>query len=124
VIDVRPCLYLDRSLDVSYQPVTSHPALNPLVQMLYCTISGRYPRVHAFYLDIPCLYVVPKDQSTDLVRNSTLTESHETQLIKGFEKRFPRTKELPCNLASAGLSRGHGQSEVGLQASEPRRRKI
>jgi hypothetical protein len=34
---------------------------------------------------------------TDWVRNPTLTESHEVQLVKQFGKRFPRTEDLPCN---------------------------
>jgi hypothetical protein len=98
VIDVRPWLHLDRSLDILYPQVAPRPALNPIVQILDRKMSGRYPRTIASYLDIPCLYfVVRKDQSTDWVRNSTLTESHEIQLMKDFEKRFARTEALPCN---------------------------
>jgi hypothetical protein len=98
VIDVRPGLHLDRSLDVSYPPVAPHPALNPIVQLLDRKQYGRCPRVLASYLDIPCTYfVVRKDQSTEWVRNNTLTEPYEVQLMKQFEKRFPRSETLPCN---------------------------
>jgi hypothetical protein len=98
VIDVRPWLHSDRSLDVSYPPVEPHPALNPVVQVLDRKQHGRCPRALASYLDIPCSYfVVRKDQSTDWVRNSFLTEAHELQLIKDFETRFPRSEILPCN---------------------------
>jgi RNase H-like domain found in reverse transcriptase/Integrase zinc binding domain/Reverse transcriptase (RNA-dependent DNA polymerase)/Integrase core domain len=98
VIDVRPWLHTDRSLDVSYPAVEPHPALNPIVQLLDRKPYGRRPRGLASYLDIPCTYfVVRKDQSTDWVRNHTLTEPNEVQLVKQFEKRFPRSEELPCN---------------------------
>jgi hypothetical protein len=66
VIDVRPWLHVDRSLDVSYPPVAPHPALNPIMQLLDRKPYGRSPRGIAPLLDIPCYYfVVCKDQSTD-----------------------------------------------------------
>jgi hypothetical protein len=93
VIDVRPWLHSDRTLDVSYPAVAPHPALNPVVQILDRKPYGRCPRVIASYLDIPCSYcVVRKDQSTEWVRNSTLTTVPELQLVKDFEKRFRRSK--------------------------------
>jgi hypothetical protein len=59
---------------------------------------GRTPRRVASFLDIPCQYfVVRKDQSTDWVRSSSLTDPMDVQLVKAFEKRFPRTQDLPCN---------------------------
>jgi transposase InsO family protein len=98
VIDLRPWLHVDRSLDVSYPPVAPHPALNPIVQLLDRKPYGRRPRRIASFLDIPCCYfVVRKDQSTDWVRSHTLTEPYEVQLVKNFEKRFPRSERLPCN---------------------------
>jgi hypothetical protein len=98
VIDVRPWLHSDRTLDVSYPAVAPHPALNPIVQILDRKPYGRRPRVIASYLDIPCSYfVVRKDQSTEWVRNSTLTTGPELQLVKDFEKRFRRSEDLPCN---------------------------
>jgi hypothetical protein len=97
-IDVRPWLHSDRSLDVSYPLVKPHPTLNPIVQVLDRKPYGRRPRRIVSYLDIPCVYfVVCKDQSTDWVRHHTLTEPHEVQMVKMFEKRFPRSEELPCN---------------------------
>jgi hypothetical protein len=75
-----------------------HPVLNPVVQVLDRKIFGRYPRALASYLDILCLYfVVRKDQSSDWVRNAELTEAHEAQLVKDFEKSFSRSEVLPCN---------------------------
>jgi transposase InsO family protein len=98
VLDVRPWLHSDRSLDVSYPPVSPHPALNPIVQLLDRKPAGRRPRGIASLLDIPCSYfVVRKDQSTDWVRSHSLTEPYEVQLVKNFEKRFPRSERLPCN---------------------------
>jgi hypothetical protein len=95
VIDVRPWLYSDRSLDVSYPTVAPHPAMNPIVQLFDRKTYGRRPTGIASFLDIiPCSYfVVRKDQSTDWVRSHTLTE---LQLVKMFEKRFPRSERLPC----------------------------
>jgi hypothetical protein len=98
VLDVRPWLHNDCTLDVSYPPVAPHPALNPIVQILDGKPYGRRPRRIASFLDIPCVYfVVRKDQSTDWVRNRTLTEPHEVQVITKFEERFPRSEKLPCN---------------------------
>jgi hypothetical protein len=92
VIDVRSWLHVGRFLDVSYPPVAPHPALNPTVQLLYRKPYGRRPRGIASLLDMPCYYlVVRKDQSTDWVRSHTLTEPYEVQLLKNFEKRFPRS---------------------------------
>jgi transposase InsO family protein len=98
VIDVRPWLHCDRSLDVSYPPVAPHPALNPIVQVLDRKQYGRAPRVIASFLDIPCQYlVVYKDQSTEWIRNTALTETRDVQLVRAFEKAFPRSEALPCN---------------------------
>jgi hypothetical protein len=98
VIDVRPWLQSDRSLDVSYPPVAPHLALNPIVQLLDRKPYGRRPRGIASFLDIPCSYgVVRKDQSTDWVRSHTFTEPYDVQVVKMFEKRFPRSERLPCN---------------------------
>jgi hypothetical protein len=38
--------------------------------------------------------VVRKDQFTDWVCNSTLTDPHGIQSVTDFDTRFPRTKEL------------------------------
>jgi hypothetical protein len=77
VIDVRPWLHSNRTLDVPY-PAVAHLALNPKVQTLDRKTYGRRPRVIAPYLDIPCSYrVVRKDQNTEWVRNSTLPTAPE-----------------------------------------------
>jgi hypothetical protein len=97
VVDVRPWLSSDRDLDVGYPAVAPHPALNPVVQTLDRNKFGRAPKHIASYLDIPCQYlVVHKDGSTRWVSNSQLTEFEEVQLIKTFEKKYPRSEELPC----------------------------
>jgi hypothetical protein len=41
VIDVRPWLHSDRTLDASYAAVAPHPALNPIVQILDHKPCGR-----------------------------------------------------------------------------------
>jgi hypothetical protein len=127
VIDVRPWLHTDRSLDVSYPSVAPHPALNPIVQLLDRKPYGRCPRHLASYLDIPCTYfVVRKDQSTDWVRSHTLTEPYDVQLVKMFEKRFPRSEKLPCNsvaeyqavMDSDQLARKRANLEEGVSDDE------
>ena len=98
VLDVRPWLHWDRSLDASYPPVAPHPALNPVVQLLDRKPYGRCPREIASHLDIPCTYfVVRKDQSTAWVPSHTLLEPYDVQLVKMFETQIPRSDRLPCN---------------------------
>jgi hypothetical protein len=87
---MRPWMHSDRSFDVSYPAVAPHPALDPMLQML---VRKPYGSCH-----IPCSYfVVRNDQSTEWVRNSTLTTAPELQSVTDFEKRFRRSKDLPCN---------------------------
>jgi hypothetical protein len=102
VVYVRPWLSSDRDLDIGYPAVAPHPALNPVVQILDRKRFGRAPKYLDSYLDIPCQYlVVPKDGSTRWVSNSQLTESEDVQLIKTFEKKYPRSEELPCEPVKA-----------------------
>jgi hypothetical protein len=97
VLDVRPWLHVDRDLDVAYPEVSPHPALNPIVQLLDRKKFGRAPKRLGSYLDIPCqYYAVRKDGSHEWLRNSFLTEPEEVQLMKEFEKNYPRSDSLPC----------------------------
>jgi hypothetical protein len=57
------------------------------------------------------------------VRNSSLTNPHDVQLVKEFEKRFPRTEALPCNPVRdydpqklANLEEGLSDDELDLTA--------
>jgi hypothetical protein len=87
---MRPWLHSDRTLDVSYPAVAPHPALDSMLQMLDRKPDGR--------CQIPCSYsVVRNDQSTEWVRNSTLTTAPELQSVNDFENRFRRSEDLPCN---------------------------
>jgi hypothetical protein len=54
VIDVRPWLHSDRSLDVSYPAVAPHPALSPVVQVLDRKPYRRSSRVYTSAINIPC----------------------------------------------------------------------
>lgn len=97
VIDVRPWLHLDRSLNVAYPPVAPRPALNPVVQLLDSKPYDRQPRVIASHLDIPCSYcIVRKDQSTDWVRSFTLTSAHDVQLVKEMFLRRGSRRLICC----------------------------
>jgi hypothetical protein len=97
VIDIRPWLQVDRNLDVAYPEVDPHPALNPIVQLLDRKKFGRVPKHLGSYLDIPCqYYAVRKDGSHEWIRHSVLTEPGEVQLMKAFEKNYPRSDSLPC----------------------------
>ena len=124
VLDVRPRLHWDGSLDVSYPSVAPHPALNPIVQLLDRKPYGRQPRNVASLLDLPCEYfAIRKDQSTDWVRSSSLTSASEVQLVKEF--RFPRFDHLPCNPVRdydrpaerlANLEQGVSEDELDVAA--------
>jgi hypothetical protein len=77
--------------------VSPHPGLNPIVQLLDRKKFGRAPKHIASYLDIPCQYfAVRKDGSKEWIRNSALNEAEDVQLMKVFEKKYPRSDEMPC----------------------------
>jgi hypothetical protein len=61
--------------------------------------------------------LVHKAQSTDWVRSSSLTDPMDVQLVKAFEKRFPRTQDLPCNpVRDCGLEK-MAKLEEGVKIS-------
>jgi hypothetical protein len=70
-------------------------------------------------------FAVHRDQSADWVCNSVLTEPRDVQLVKAFEKTFPRSEASPCNpVRDYGLQTiAHGEDgisddELDLAAAE------
>jgi hypothetical protein len=119
VIDVRPWLSSDRSLDVAYPEVAPHPALNPIVQLLDRKKFGRAPKRIGSYLDIPCqYYAVRKNGEHEWIKSSALTEPGEVQLIKKFEKNFPRSASLPCESVKAYGAQKLAQVEEDISDDE------
>jgi hypothetical protein len=142
VLDVRLWLHCDRSLIlVAHRILLSIPLfkcwiVSNMVEYLEVfyhrkeaiTRSGNciLDRVIASFLDLPRQYLaVHKDQSTDWVRNSALTEPRDVQLVKAFEKTFPRSEAKPCNpVQDYGLEKiahwedGISDDELDLAAAE------
>jgi hypothetical protein len=85
-----------RILSDEFPPVHAHPALNTVVQVLDRRKHGRAPK-NCHVLDIPAKYLcVRKDGTTEWVPGRDLPEPEDRRLLKEFEWRFPRSKELPC----------------------------
>ena len=119
VIDVRSWLHSDRSLDCSYPAVAPHPALNPIVQLLDRKRYGRVKKHVGSYLDIPCQYfAVRKDGSQEWLRASALTEPADVQLMKEFEKTYPRSDRLPCDSVKAYGPEKVAQEDEGISDDE------
>jgi hypothetical protein len=71
-----------------------------VVQVLDRKKFGRCPK-NAHVLDIPAQYLcVRKDGTTEWVPGRSLTEPEDLKLLREFEWRFPRSKELPCDAVS------------------------
>jgi hypothetical protein len=119
VADVRPWLSSDRSLDVAYPEVAPHPALNPIVQLLDRKRFGRAHKHLVSYLDIPCqYYVVRKNGDHECVKCSAIPDTGDVQLIKKFEKNYPRSAGLPCaSFKDYGVER-LAQVEDGISDDE------
>ena len=65
-------------------------------------MAGRQPRALASLMDIPAQYlVVRRDGSTSWIRGTALSGPEDIKLLKKFELRYKRTKDLPCDPAAA-----------------------
>ena len=93
----------ERTVEVDYPDVTAHPTLNPVVQVLNRKrMAGRQPRALASLMDIPAQYlVVRRDGSTSWIRGTALSGPEDIELLKKFELRYKRTKDLPCDPIAA-----------------------
>lgn len=119
VVDMRPWLHADCDLDIAYPAVAPHPALNPIVQLLDRKRYGRVKKHIGSLLDIPCQYfAVRKDGSQEWLRASAHTEPADVQLMKEFEKRYPRSDRLPCDSLKAYGPEKVAQEDEGISDDE------
>ena len=104
VHDLRPWLHApERLLELDYPDVVAHPTLNRVVQVLDRKRHGCAPR-SAEPLDIPAQYLVVRvDGTIEWVPHNRLNEGEETEFVKKFEYRFPRSITQPCDFVSAYL---------------------
>ena len=98
---------VDREFEPDLPPIELHPTFNPVIQILDRRRYGRSPRDLQSLLDIPSQYlIVRKNGSTILMwqPQSALQAPEEQLLIKDFEKKFPRSRDRPCEPVSAYIS--------------------
>lgn len=103
----------DREFEPSLPPIDLHPTFNPVVQIVDRRRHGRTPQELDSLLDIPAQYlVVRKDGSIVWQPQSALQAPEELQLIKKFEKTFPRSQQKKCDPVASYITEATPEHEV------------